>query len=56
MQALVVIDMLNDFLIGKIANPRAEHIIPPIAALLRPGSGQPLELARGVRQRCTPAE
>jgi len=34
MQALVVIDMLNDFLTGTIANPRAEHIIAPIAALL----------------------
>jgi nicotinamidase-related amidase len=34
MQALVVIDMLNDFVTGKIANPRAERIIPTIGDLL----------------------
>jgi nicotinamidase-related amidase len=34
MKALVVIDMLNDFVTGKIANPRAERIIPTIGALL----------------------
>jgi len=33
--ALVVIDMLNDFVTGKIANPRAQAIIPNIAELLR---------------------
>ncbi|MGH2710580.1 MAG: cysteine hydrolase family protein [Actinomycetota bacterium] len=32
--ALVVIDMLNDFVTGKIANPRAERIIPTIGQLL----------------------
>lgn len=35
MKALVVIDMLNDFVTGKIANPRAERIIPNIDELLR---------------------
>ena len=35
MKALVVIDMLNDFVTGKIANPRAERIIPNIEELLR---------------------
>lgn len=34
MKALVVIDMLNDFVTGKIANPRAERIIPTISQLL----------------------
>lgn len=32
--ALVVIDMLNDFVTGKIANPRAERIIPTIVDLI----------------------
>lgn len=35
MRALVVIDMLNDFVTGKIANPRAEPIIPNIGDLLK---------------------
>ncbi len=34
MKALVVIDMLNDFVTGKISNPRAEGIIPSIRELL----------------------
>lgn len=34
MKALVVIDMLNDFVTGKIANPRAEAIIPNIKDLV----------------------
>ena len=34
MKALVVIDMLDDFVTGKIANPRAEGIIPNIRDLL----------------------
>ena len=34
MKALVVIDMLNDFVTGKIANPRAERIIPNVQELL----------------------
>lgn len=34
MKALVVIDMLHDFVTGKIANPRAERIIPTIGDLL----------------------
>jgi nicotinamidase-related amidase len=34
MKALVVIDMLNDFVTGKIANPRAEGIIPNIRDLV----------------------
>jgi len=33
-RALLVVDMLNDFVPGKIANPRAERIIPNIASLL----------------------
>jgi nicotinamidase-related amidase len=34
MKALLVIDMLNDFVTGKIANPRAEGIIPNIRDLV----------------------
>jgi nicotinamidase-related amidase len=34
MRALVVIDMLNDFVTGKIANPRSERIIPMIRDLV----------------------
>lgn len=34
MKALVVVDMLKDFVSGKIANPRAERIIPNIKQLL----------------------
>jgi len=34
MRALIVIDMLNDFVTGVIANPRSERIVPPIAAAL----------------------
>jgi nicotinamidase-related amidase len=34
MKALVVIDMLEDFVQGKLANPRAEAVIPPLQRLL----------------------
>src|SRR5262245_2908923 len=34
MKALLVVDMLNDFVTGKIVNPRAERIIPNIQQLL----------------------
>ncbi len=34
MKALLVLDMLNDFMTGKIANPRAERIVPHIQQLL----------------------
>lgn len=33
MKGLVIIDMLNDFVTGKIANPRSERIIPTIQQL-----------------------
>lgn len=33
MKGLVIIDMLNDFVTGKIANPRSERIIPTIRQL-----------------------
>ena len=32
--ALIVIDMLNDFVTGKIATDRAERIVPPLDRLL----------------------
>jgi nicotinamidase-related amidase len=35
MKALLIVDMLNDFMTGKIANPRAERIVPHIQQLLK---------------------
>lgn len=36
MQALVIIDMLNDFMAGgAVGNPRADHIVDPIGELLK---------------------
>lgn len=34
-KAVVVVDMLNDFVTGALANPRSEEITPKIAELLR---------------------
>ena len=34
MKALVVVDMLEDFVHGALANPRAKAIIPPLQELL----------------------
>jgi nicotinamidase-related amidase len=34
MKALIVVDMLNDFVTGKLANPKAQAIIPPLQQLL----------------------
>ena len=34
MKALVIVDMLEDFVDGALANPRAEAIVPPLRALL----------------------
>ncbi|HZD88121.1 MAG TPA: isochorismatase family cysteine hydrolase [Gaiellaceae bacterium] len=34
MKALVIVDMLEDFVHGALANPRAEAIVPPLAELL----------------------
>ena len=34
MKALIVVDMLNDFVDGSLANPRAGHIVEPIRRLL----------------------
>ena len=34
MKALIVVDMLNDFVDGSLANPRAQRIIEPIQRLL----------------------
>lgn len=34
MKALIVVDMLNDFVTGRLANPKAEAIIPPLQRLL----------------------
>jgi nicotinamidase-related amidase len=35
MKALIIIDMLRDFVDGKLANPKAQAIIGPLQALLR---------------------
>jgi nicotinamidase-related amidase len=34
MKALVIVDMLDDFVTGALANPRAERIVAPVAQLL----------------------
>ena len=34
MRALIIVDMLNDFVTGKLANPKAQGIIPPLQRLL----------------------
>jgi nicotinamidase-related amidase len=34
MKALIIVDMLKDFVTGELANPRAQKIIPPLQRLL----------------------
>jgi nicotinamidase-related amidase len=34
MKALVIVDMLEDFVHGALANPRAQAVLPPLAELL----------------------
>jgi nicotinamidase-related amidase len=34
MKALIIVDMLNDFVDGQLANPRAQAIVEPLARLL----------------------
>jgi len=34
MRALIIVDMLDDFVDGKLANPRAQAIIGPLQRLL----------------------
>lgn len=34
MKALIIVDMLIDFVDGKLANPRAQQIVPPLQKLL----------------------
>ncbi len=41
MKALLVVDMVNDFMTGKIANPRAERIVPHIQQLLEQARADP---------------
>lgn len=36
--AVIVLDMLNDFVTGEIANERAENIIPPLRDVLLPSA------------------
>jgi nicotinamidase-related amidase len=35
MRALIIVDMLNDFVDGKLANPKAQAIIAPLQQLLQ---------------------
>ena len=34
MKALIIVDMLNDFVDGKLENPKAQEITPPLQRLL----------------------
>ena len=34
-KAIIVVDMINDFVTGKLGSPRAREIVPNIAALLK---------------------
>ena len=34
MRALIIVDMLNDFVDGKLANPKAQAIVEPLQRLL----------------------
>ena len=34
MKALIIVDMLNDFVDGSLANPRAQEIVAPLSRLL----------------------
>ncbi len=34
MKALIIVDMLNDFVDGSLANPRAQGIVAPLGRLL----------------------
>ena len=39
MKALIIVDMLKDFVTGELANPRAQRIIPPLERLLAHARG-----------------
>jgi nicotinamidase-related amidase len=39
MKALVIVDMLDDFVTGALANPHAERIVEPLARLLEHARG-----------------
>jgi nicotinamidase-related amidase len=39
MRALIIVDMLNDFVDGKLANPKAQAIIGPLQRLLEQARG-----------------
>ena len=34
-KAIIVVDMINDFVTGKLGSPRARKIVPDIASLLK---------------------
>ena len=36
MRALIIVDMLNDFVDGKLANPKAQAIVDPLQRLQDP--------------------
>ena len=41
MKALVIVDMLDDFVTGALANPRAERIVEPLGRLLEHARADP---------------
>ena len=41
MKALVIVDMLDDFVTGALANPHAERIVEPLARLLEHARARP---------------
>ena len=39
-KALIILDMLEDFISGKLANPRAQAIVTPLRRLLNPARAE----------------
>lgn len=49
MRALIIDDMLNDFVDGALANPNAQAIIEPLQRLLAHARQEDLEMMYGAR-------
>ncbi len=41
---IIVVDMINDFVTGKLGSPRAQKIVPDVAALLRKARKQGIQV------------
>jgi len=54
MRALIIIDMLNDFVDGQLANPKAQAIVEPLQRLLAHAREHPILESReaGMWRRC----